>query len=296
MSFRLVTLYMCLALAMPSLATAQTADYKQVPIQKDWWWDEAWWKDGTLDAPQNYEVVESNLTYMSGEVDIPATLYRPKKPGKYPAVLFQHGRAGLIDWVKAHARRLAARGFVVLAPDIYAGRFMAPRPIEHDYTLEDDVSAGLSYLLTLPDVSTNRACLYSHTRGGYYTLKVAVTKDRQSDAAACYVSYYPHMQDPNAPEPMQVYRYATEADNLKIPAMIFIGENDQYQRRRSMEMAVNAMLALDRNVQLFVYPGVGRGFDFRPETIRTFADDLASRDAVRRAELFMRKHLKPFAK
>ncbi|MBT3237891.1 MAG: dienelactone hydrolase [Rhodospirillaceae bacterium] len=274
----------------------QHIDYPTVPINKAWWWDDAWWKDGVLDRPDSFEVIEKNVSYMSGDIEVPAILYRPKRPGAYPAVLFQHGRAGLIDWVRGHPRRLAARGFTVLAPDVFSGRFIDSRPIEHDYALEDDVNAGLSYLLGLPDVASTRACLYSHTRGGYYTLKVAVTKGRQTDAAACYVSYYPHMQDPNAPEAMQVYRYARELDDLIIPAMIFIGENDQYQRRRSMETGVNAMLAKGRDVQLFVYPGVGRGFDFRPEAVRTFADDLASKDSIHRAELFMRKNLKPFSK
>jgi len=295
---RLTLCLMALAVwSSPNVGYAQQPiDYQQVPIDKAWWWDESWWNDGKLDVPENFDVIERQVSYMSGQIEVPATLYRPKKAGTYPAILFQHGRAGLIDGVQRHARRLAARGFTVLAPDVFSGRFIESRPIEHDYALEGDVNAGLSYLLTLPDVSTTRACLYSHTRGGYYTLKVAVTKGRQDDAAACYVSYYPHLQDPNAPEPMQVYRYATEVDDLKIPALIFIGENDQYQRRRSMETAVNAMLALGRDVKLFVYPGTGRGFDFRPETVRTFADDLASRDAIRRADLFMHKHLAPYAR
>jgi len=274
----------------------QWVDYPTVEIRKDWWWDEGWWNTGELDRPENTPFIEKQVSYMSGETEVPAILYRPAAPGAYPAVLFQHGRAGLIDWVQGHARRLAGRGFVVLAPDVYSGRFIDPRPIGHDYALEDDVSAGLTYLLGLDDVSTSRACLYSHTRGGYYTLKVAVAKGRQKDAAACYVSYYPHLQDPNLAEPMQVYRYATELDDLEIPTMIFIGENDQYQRRRSMETGVNAMLAKGRDVRLFVYPGVGRGFDFRPATVRTFADDLAAKDAIRRAELFMRRHLAPFRK
>jgi len=47
-------------------------------------------------------------------------------------------------------------------------------------------------------------------------------------------------------------------------------------------------------VTLMTYPGVGRGFDFRPENIRTFADDLASRDAIWRATQFMNEHLEPF--
>ncbi|MCG8071671.1 MAG: dienelactone hydrolase family protein, partial [Candidatus Thiodiazotropha taylori] len=150
---------------------------------------------------------------------------------------------------------------------------------------------GVDYLLAQPDVSTSRVCLYSHTRGGYYTLQVAVKFKRQQKDVACYVAFYPHWQDPNAEEPMQVYRYAIEADRLEIPAMIVIGEYEQYQRRRSIETAVKSMKQSGKDVRLITYPGVGRGFDFRPIHVRTFADDLATKDATVRAARFMQKHL-----
>jgi len=54
---------------------------------------------------------------------------------------------------------------------------------------------------------------------------------------------------------------------------------------------VQVMQDNGQDAQLVIYPGVGRGFDFRPETVRTFADDLASKDAVQRAARFMRTHL-----
>jgi carboxymethylenebutenolidase len=263
---------------------------------KDTWWDDGFWTEGALPAPASYPVTRTDITYPSGGTTMPAVVFRPQGTGKFPAVLFQHGRAGMMDEIVAHAKRVAARGFVVLAADIYGGRFIEPRPIPHDYALEDDVNAALDALLARADVSTSRACLYSHTRGGYYTLKVAVTKKRQEDAAACYVSYYPHMQDPNAPEADQVYRYAPEADQLKIPALVFIGDEEQYQRRRSIETAFLSMRDAGRDATLMIYPGVGRGFDFRPERIRTFADDLASKDALARAARFMRKHLEAFGK
>jgi len=275
-------------------ADGHTTPYHDIANDKNRWWDQAWWDDGRIDTVANHKVVERNVSYKNGDVDVPALVLRPDDDKTYPAVLFQHGRAGWMDLIHRHARRLAARGFVVLAPDVYSARFMDPRPIAHDYATEGDVNAGVDYLLSLPDVSTARACLYSHTRGGYYTLKVAVTFQRQEDAVACYVSYYPHMQDPNAPEPEQVYRYAKEVDNLNIPAMIFIGEHEQYQRKRSIETAVKSMMDRGHDVTLMTYPGVGRGFDFRPENIRTFADDLASRDAIWRATQFMNEHLEPF--
>ncbi|MEW8068858.1 MAG: dienelactone hydrolase family protein [Candidatus Thiodiazotropha sp.] len=257
------------------------------------WWDEEWWEKGRLTIPVNNTVTIRHTSYTNGDVEIPALIIRPDDSKKYPGILFQHGRRGLDDLVVRHAKRLAARGFVILAPDIFSARFIEKFPIEHDYALESDVNMGVDHLLSLPDISSNKICLYSHTRGGYITLKVAVTKKRQNKEVACYVSYYPHMQDPNAPEPMQVYRYAKEADDLVIPALIFIGEKEQYQRRRSIETAVKSMQANNRPVELFIYPGVGRGFDFRPENIRTFADDLAAKDAIQRATDFMSHYLRP---
>ena len=269
------------------------APVNTLPVKDKWWWNEDWYDNGILAVPTNHQVVEKQTSYNNpiDDTDVPAVLFRPKADGKFPAVLFQHGRRGLDDIVKRLARRMAARGFVVLAPDVYGARFIEQRPIEHLEETEGDVNAGLDFLLAQPDVSTRRACVYSHTRGGFYTLKVAVKFGRQSDTLACYVSFYPHWQDPGAPEPMQVYRYSAEIDKLDIPAMVFIGEYEQYQRRRSIETAIGFMKQAGKDVRLIIYPGVGRGFDFRPPNVRTFADDLATKDSNWRAASFMRKHL-----
>lgn len=257
-----------------------------------WWWDHSWWNDGALTVPQNHAVVTEEVSYRHGDVDVPAVVARPADGKAYPGVLFVHGRRGLDDLILRHVKRVAARGFVVFAPDLYSGRFIEKFPIEHDYVLEEDLNQGLDYMLRdVKGIAGQRVCVYSHTRGGYYALKLSVAKGRQEKDIACYVSYYPHMQDPNAPEPMQVYRYAPEAAELSIPTLIFIGENEQYQRRRPAEMAVEELQRQGRPARLIVYPGVGRGFDFRPENVRTFADDLAAKDAVQRAADFMGQHL-----
>lgn len=264
------------------------------PLSEKFWWDNDWYDRGILPQSVSHEVIEQRVTYVNpaDQTEVPAILYRPRGPGRYPGVLFQHGRRGLDELVQRLPRRMAARGFVVLAPDVYSARFIEQFPVEHLVDTELDSDAGIDYLLNHPDVSTSKICLYSHTRGGYYTLRVAVKHKRQENAVACYVSFYPHWQDPNTGEAMQVYRYAREADGLEIPALIFIGEYEQYQRRRTIETAVMAMKDAGKNVRLVIYPGVGRGFDFRPPSVRTFADDLAAKDATLRAAAFMHEHLK----
>ncbi len=256
-----------------------------------WWWEDNWWNEGVIKAPQNHSLKITTDSYERNNVDIPYRVIRPDDDKAYPAVLFQHGRRGLDGLVKRHAKRLAARGFVVLAADIYGAHFMGTHPIEHDYELEKDVNAAVDILLARDDISTTKACIYSHTRGGYYSLKVATTFKRQEKELACYVSYYPHLQDPNAPEAMQVYGYAKEIDDLILPTLIFIGDEEQYQRRRVIETSIKVLQEKGRDARLIIYPGVGRGFDFRPEHVRTFADDLASKDAVQRAATFIRKNL-----
>jgi len=265
-----------------------------VKQDNSWWWSDAWWNDGKIEVPANYDVETSWIEYTRDDVEVPAMVVRPRKKGKYPAVLFQHGRRGLDDLVRRHAVRLAARGFVVLAPDIYKAHFIGTHPVEHDYELEKDVNKAVNVLLARKDISSSKACLYSHTRGGYYTLKVATTFNRQKKDIVCYVSYYPHLQDPNAPEPAQVYGYAPEVEQLDIPVLVFIGEDDQYQRMRVAQTSIKVLQDKGKDARLIIYPGVGRGFDFRPENVRTFADDLASKDAIQRATIFMQKHLEPF--
>ncbi len=255
------------------------------------WWNDDWWENGKIEQPTNYDVVMTEITYKSGDSDIPAYVFRPKKPGKYLPVLFQHGRRGLDDLTLLVPRRLAARGFVVLAPDIWSGRFINPYPFNHDYEVEKDVARGIDTLLKLPNIIGNKACTVAHTRGGYMTLKALVTYKRQIKKVSCYVAYYPHWQDPNESEPLQVYQYAPEIEDLKVPALIFFGEHEQYQRFRPILAGVETLKEKGRKPQLIIYPGVGRGFDFRPPRIRTLADDMATKDSLQRTEKFIRKHL-----
>ena len=263
------------------------------PISEKFWWSDDWFDRGVLEVPENHDVIERDVSYLNPEdgTDVPAILYRPATQGRFPGVLFQHGRRGLDPLVQRLARRLAARGFVVLAPDVFEARFIETFPLTHDPLTETDVDAGVDFLLAQPDLSSSRICLVSHTRGGYYTLRVAVDRGRQNNDVACYVSSYPHWQDPNAAEPLQVYRYHSDLDALDIPALVFIGEYEQYQRRRSIETAVSFMKQAGRDVRLIVYPGVGRGFDFRDPAVRTFADDLATKDSNQRTAEFLRRHL-----
>jgi len=255
------------------------------------WWDDAWWKQGQLPTPQNYEVSMEEISYMDDGVEVEAFLFKPNKTGKYFPVLFQHGRRGLGAWTLPRVKRLAARGFVVLAPDMFGTYMKSPFPIEHNYLYDQHVAKGVDVLLQRDDIKGDKTCTVSHTRGGYMTLKALVTHKQQDEKVACYVSYYPHWQDPNAPEVKQIYQYAPELNTLNVPTLVFVGEHDQYQRIRPIMAGIDVLKDRGVDAELIIYPGVGRGFDFRPSHVRTFADDLATKDANQRTASFIRQHL-----
>jgi carboxymethylenebutenolidase len=286
---------LALCLATVALAAAAQAPWTSTQFPQDkaqWWWDDAWWERGRMPVPANHEVATSAASYRSGDVEVPVEVHAPKGAGKFPVVVFLHGRRGIDPVTRLVPLRLAARGFTVAVPDLYAGRFIAPFPIGHDPKLEDDAAAAIDFALALPEARAQaKTCVVSHTRGGYYALKALVSKQRQAKAA-CYVSYYPHWQHPEAPEPLQVYQYAPEVDALTVPVLVFLGEHEQYQRARSILAGIESLQKQGRDARVIVYPGVGRGFDFRPPAVRTFADDLAAQDSMQRTAGFIRAHLR----
>lgn len=244
-----------------------------------------------MPVPTNHEVRSRPASYRSGDAEVPVEIHAPAAAGRFPVIVFLHGRRGIDELTRLVPLRLAARGFTVVAPDLYSGRFIDKFPIRHDPALEDDAAAAIDFALALPEARGQaRTCVVSHTRGGYYALKALVTKQQQAKTA-CYVSYYPHWQHPEAPEAMQVYQYAPEVDELQVPVLVFFGEHEQYQRYRPILAGIDSLRKKNRDARVVVYPGVGRGFDFRPPEVRTLADDLAARDSLQRATEFIRLHL-----
>lgn len=232
------------------------------------------------------ELEERRVEYRSGDVEVPALLLLPKVPAPHAAVLFVHGRSGLNERVQTQARRLAARGFAVLAPDYHTGRMIPENPVEHDPDTEQDVERGLDYLKTVPGVRGDRVAVVGLSRGGYHAGLLGVRRPE----VAGVVGYYPHLASPNAPEPVQVYRYMPEVEQWRVPALLMVGDQDHQLRREQVARVAERLKERGVPVELVVYPGAQRAFDFRRNG-RTVGDDLAREDALNRTVRFLNRVL-----
>lgn len=231
------------------------------------------------------EIRKHTLTV--GDVDVPLEIAVPPGPGPFPPVLFIHAKRGYDDNERRHITELARQGFLVVAPEWQSGRMIERWPSGHDPDTERDVEAGLDYLMKLPEACRQPVGIVALSRGPYYALRLA---DRRGADIAAIVSYYGHMQDPNAPEPDQLFRVAPEVMRIVTPMLFLIGEQDFELRRINGGRAFYALWERGVPVEYQVYPLARRAFDFRAD--QTPEEKIAARHARQRAESWLKRWLR----
>jgi len=242
-----------------------------------------------LAAPALVQAVDlSKTTIQSADgTEVPVEIATPAGKGPFPPVLFIHAKRGYEGDERAHVRELAEQGFLVVAPDWQNGRFIERWPSAHNPDTEMDVEAGLDYLKSLPNACKQPVGIVGLSRGPYYAIRLAAK--RGPDIAAI-VSYYGHMQNPNAPEPDQLFRVAPEIMQITTPVLYLIGDADYELRRMNGGRAFYALWERGVPVEWQEYPMARRAFDFRPD--QTPEEKIATRHARARAQAWLMKWMK----
>ncbi len=243
------------------------------------------WLALALASPLEAQTLES-ITVRNGDVEVPVEVARPAGAGPFPPVLFIHARRGYEDEERAHVRELAAQGFLVAAPDWQKGRLIDRWPVPHDPGTEGDVEAAFDALLKHRDACKGPAGIVGVSRGPYYALRLAAK--RPQDIAAI-VSYYGHFQNPNAPEPHQIYSIAPEVEKIRAPVLMLIGEGDFEARRLTNGRAFYALWERGVPVEIQMYPLARRAFDFRRDA--SPEEKIATRHARQRAKDWLHRWL-----
>lgn len=190
---------------------------------------------------------------------IPAYLFEPLTPGRYPAIVElhggQHGTVSsrslprTIDWVQS--------GYVILAPD-YRGSsgYSESYYNKADYGGKeiDDMLAAVDYLEAQPSVLKGHIGIIGGSHGGYNALmsiiryperfraavdlfgptdlvyRLTATPGENANSAPGDVEYFATMVGKTIDEAPELYEERSPrylADHIKIPLLILHGENDR---------------------------------------------------------------------
>jgi carboxymethylenebutenolidase len=223
----------------------------------------------------------------TGKVDVPLEVAKPPGRGPFAPVLYIHAKRGFDEEDREHMRTLAAQGFLVLAPDWQLGNLVERWPNRHVPETEEDVEAALNALLARSDVCKGPVGIVGISRGPYFAIRLAAK--RPADVAAI-VSYYGHFQNPNAPEPLQLFSFAPEVTQIRAPVLMLIGDADFELRRIVNGRAFYALVERGVPVELQMYPMARRAFDFRRDA--TPEEKIAARHARERARAWLAAHMK----
>jgi len=233
------------------------------------------------------QTTSSTVQIATPDGTMTAHLARPETAGEYPAVLVIMEAFGLNDHIKKVADRVAAEGFIALAPDMYhrqanavVGYDELPEAIRLMTSLTDslivaDVRAALASLQADPGVRSDRVGITGFCMGG-----------RISFLAAC------HLPEIKAAAPFYgggIGGLLDQADGIACPLLLLFGDQDAFIPNEEVAAIKQTLADLKKQAEVKVYPGAPHGF-FCDERDSYRAD--AARDAWDRLGMFFSTHLK----
>ena len=236
-------------------------------------------------SPRHHEWVTIPLP---GErAKLSAFVAYPERKEKAPVVIVIHEIYGLTDWVRAVADRLAADGFIAIAPDMLSGRGPGGGGTER-FAGRDEVVRAVRDLhapevVTMLDATgrygrglpaaTGRFAVVGFCWGGGQSFHYATV---QPDLGAAVVYYGP------SPPPEAL---AT----VRAPVLGLYGEDDA-RVNTTVAPAADRMKALGRTFVTHTFKGAGHGF-LRAQEGRENANLEASRKAWPATVAFLKKYL-----
>lgn len=222
------------------------------------------------------------ISYKGKTGDIKAFLAMPEQESKLPAVIVIHENKGLVTHIKDVTKRMAAEGFIALAPDANSplggtpeddqdkGREMM-RELNAENT-EKDFVAAVKYLKNHPKSNGNVGCT-GFCWGGAMTNQVAV----QSPELKAAVPYYGRQPSEE------------EVQNIKASVMAHYAGNDE-RINAGIEDFKKAMSKAGIEFQVFIYDGAQHAFNNDSNTERYHPE--AAKLAWGRTIAFFKEKLK----
>jgi carboxymethylenebutenolidase len=204
-----------------------------------------------------------------GPTDDRAYLATPER-GSGPGVLVLHAWWGLTEVFTGVCDRLAAAGFVALAPDLYASGATTDSIAEaeqlvaaHDRAPEKAkaiVHAAVDDLLASPAATGGKIGIVGYSMGAYWALHLSQARPDKISAVVVF--------------------YGTDDGEYDTARAAYLGhfaENDDFEPMAGVRALETTMRAAGREVTFHIYPGTGHWFvePNRPDVYNAEAAALA---------------------
>jgi carboxymethylenebutenolidase len=176
---------------------------------------------------QDDDIVIEDVTYAGDGIEMKGYLARPKKDGKYGAVVVIHENRGLNPHIKDVARRVAKAGFIGLAPDALSGTGGTPQNEDEARDLIGKLDAAknlnnfikaLQYARARKESNGKTGCV-GFCWGGAMANQLAVS-DPLLEAAVAFYGRQPAVEDVGKIKAQVQLHYGSldERINAGIPA------------------------------------------------------------------------------
>ena len=185
---------------------------------------------------------------------IEAYLSKPDGSGPFPAVVYLHGCGGLSNRTRHRvADRTTGWGYVLLAVDSFATRGIKHSCDQNMPRRQGDAWGALRYLSGLGFVDPERIAIVGSSQGGIVGLQLASTR---------HVDLFAIPEEPKFRALVAYYPWCSVAsEQLTIPALILIGEADDWSSASECEGWMQRRAGKGAPVKLVVYPGAYHDFD-----------------------------------
>jgi len=231
------------------------------------------------------------LNTSDGKMDV--YVAQPKNGGNFPGVVVIQEAFGVNDHIKKITDRIAAEGYVAIAPDIYhreSERIIPysemPKAIAALQRVVDgkamaDVGAAIAHLKSQSNVKAGSVGVIGFCMGGRLTYLAAA---HHANDVKCAVPYYGGGIPMGNPSPL------SRTKEINCPMYLFFGAKDQLIPKEHVDQIKAELTANKVSFQLEVYPDAGHGF-FCDDRAMSYNDG-AAKDAWDKTKAFFAQHLK----
>lgn len=221
-----------------------------------------------------------------------AYVAQPKDAGIYPGIVVVQEAFGVNDHIKKVTDRVAAEGYVAVAPDIFhreaervipysdMGKAIATLQRVQDSKAMEDVGSAIAHLKAQSNVKSGSIGVVGFCMGGRLTYLAAAHHANDIKAA---VPYYGAGIPMGNPSPL------SRTGEIKCPLYLFFGAKDQLIPMDQVGQINSELTSKKVSFQMKIYPDAGHGFNCDD---RSSYHEASAKDAWEITKSFFAQHLK----